>query len=146
MFVSIKANVNSAQSSSQTRSLTQISRDIPPNGNSLCQHAKFISISGNSLAVQWLGLHAFTAECPDSIPGQGTKIPPAVWHGQKMKFLNKFFPIEKVLFSIGTIRFIYHIQCKRVFLLFEALKKIHQYNSFQKAKTKFIKSASLEVL
>ena len=30
--------------------------------------------SGISLVVQWLGLHAFTAEGPGSIPGQGTKI------------------------------------------------------------------------
>ena len=30
---------------------------------------------GNSLAVQWLGLCAFTAEGPRSIPGWGTKFP-----------------------------------------------------------------------
>ena len=30
---------------------------------------------GNSLAVQGLGLHAFTAKDPGSIPGWGTKIP-----------------------------------------------------------------------
>ena len=30
---------------------------------------------GNSLAVQWLGLRASTAEGPGQIPGQGTKIP-----------------------------------------------------------------------
>ena len=30
---------------------------------------------GNSLAVQWLGLHAFTAEGTGSTPCQGTKIP-----------------------------------------------------------------------
>ena len=29
---------------------------------------------GNFLAVQWLGLHAFTAEGSGSIPGQETKI------------------------------------------------------------------------
>ena len=29
---------------------------------------------GNSLAVQWLGLHASTAGGPGSIPGPGTKI------------------------------------------------------------------------
>ena len=29
---------------------------------------------GNSQAVQWLGLRAFNAMAPDSIPGQGTKI------------------------------------------------------------------------
>ena len=30
----------------------------------------------NFLVVQWLGLHSFTAGSMDSIPGQGTKIPP----------------------------------------------------------------------
>ena len=40
---------------------------------------------GNSLVFQWLGLHAFTAEGPGSIPGQGTKIPQAVSRGQKKK-------------------------------------------------------------
>ena len=29
---------------------------------------------GNSLGAQWLELHAFTAEGPGLIPGQGTKI------------------------------------------------------------------------
>ena len=33
---------------------------------------------GNSLAVQWLGLGAFTAVGPGSIPGRGTKIPQAM--------------------------------------------------------------------
>ena len=42
-----------------------------------------MGIGGNSLAVQWLGLGAFTAEGAGSIPGRGTKIPPAVWCGQK---------------------------------------------------------------
>ena len=41
---------------------------------------------GNSLVVQWLRLHAFTAEGPGSIPGQGTRIPQAAWHGQEKKF------------------------------------------------------------
>ena len=41
--------------------------------------------SGNSLAIQWLGLHALPAEGPGSIPGQGTKIPQAVWWGQEKK-------------------------------------------------------------
>ena len=31
-------------------------------------------ITGNSLAVQWLGLCAFTAEGPGSFPDRGTKI------------------------------------------------------------------------
>ena len=38
---------------------------------------------GNSLAVQWLGLCALTAEGPGSIPDRGTKIPQAVRHSQK---------------------------------------------------------------
>ena len=42
---------------------------------------------GNSLEVQWLGLRAFTAEGPGSIPGRETKIPQAVRHGQKKKKL-----------------------------------------------------------
>ena len=33
--------------------------------------------SRTSLVAQWLGLGAFTAVAPGSIPGQGTKIPPA---------------------------------------------------------------------
>ena len=39
----------------------------------------------NSLAVQWLGLCAFTADGPGSIPGQGIKIPQAVGCGKKIK-------------------------------------------------------------
>ena len=38
---------------------------------------------GNFLAVQWLGLHALTAEGLGSIPGRGTKIPHAAQCGQK---------------------------------------------------------------
>ena len=41
-------------------------------------------IVGNSLAVQRLGLLAFTAEGAGLIPGRGTKIPQAAWHGQKI--------------------------------------------------------------
>ena len=33
--------------------------------------------------VQWLGLRAFTSEGVGSIPGWGTKIPHAMWRGQK---------------------------------------------------------------
>ena len=39
---------------------------------------------GTSLAVQLgLGLRAFAAEGLGSIPGRGTKIPQAMWRGQK---------------------------------------------------------------
>ena len=48
------------------------------------------TVLGNSLAVQWLGPCAFTAEGPGSIPGQGTKIMQASWRGQnKNKNKNK---------------------------------------------------------
>ena len=36
---------------------------------------------GNSLAVQWLGIGAFIAEGPGSVPGEGAKIPQAAWYG-----------------------------------------------------------------
>ena len=42
-----------------------------------------LSIYGNSPAVQWLGLHAFTAESWGSIPGRRTKIPQVTQHSQK---------------------------------------------------------------
>ena len=38
---------------------------------------------GNSLAVQWLGLHAFTAVGLGSIAGWRTKILQAIQHSQK---------------------------------------------------------------
>ena len=45
-----------------------------------------IELYGNSLAVQWLGLCAFTAEGVGSIPGRGTRILQAVPGGQKKKY------------------------------------------------------------
>ena len=38
--------------------------------------------------VQWLRLNASSAEGTVLIPGQGTKIPNALWHGQKKKKLK----------------------------------------------------------
>ena len=46
--------------------------------------AKLI-LTENSLVVQWLGLHALTAEDAGSISGQGTNIPRAMHHDQKAK-------------------------------------------------------------
>ena len=37
------------------------------------------------LAAQWLRLHTSTAAGVGSVPGQGTKIPHAVWCGQEKK-------------------------------------------------------------
>ena len=50
---------------------------------------EFPKTNGNSLAVQWLGLDTFTAESVGSIPGRGTKILQAAWHGQKKKKKKK---------------------------------------------------------
>ena len=46
------------------------------------------SLSGNSLVVQWLGLHAVTTKVPGSIFGQGTKIPNAVLHTHTRELLS----------------------------------------------------------
>ena len=43
---------------------------------------------GYSQAVQWLGLRAFNAMAPNSIPGQGTKILQALQCSQKKKSPN----------------------------------------------------------
>ena len=51
-------------------------------------------LKGNSLVVQCLGLHAFTAEGIGSIPGQRIKFPPAMWHSKKKK--KKSETLEKV--------------------------------------------------
>ena len=45
---------------------------------------------GNSLAIQWLELHTVTAEGLNLIPGQGTKIPQALWHNQKQTTTKKW--------------------------------------------------------
>ena len=39
----------------------------------------------NSLAVQWLGLQAFTAEALGSVPGVGTEIPSNIMEVAKKK-------------------------------------------------------------
>ena len=44
-----------------------------------------IKKNGISLAVQLVRPHMSTAGGMGSIPGRGTKIPPAVWQGQKKK-------------------------------------------------------------
>ena len=40
------------------------------------------------MAVQWLGISAFTAVGPSSIPVQGTKILQAVWYSKKTKQID----------------------------------------------------------
>lgn len=45
---------------------------------------------GNSVAVHWLGLCAFTAGAPGSIPGCGNKILKASWSSQKKKEIDLY--------------------------------------------------------
>ena len=47
-------------------------------------HIKNLDL-GTSLVVQWLGLGAFTAMAPGSIPGRGAKIPKACSMAKKKK-------------------------------------------------------------
>ena len=42
---------------------------------------KHLTVHGDSLVVRWLVLSAVTAGVQDLIPGQGTKILQATWHG-----------------------------------------------------------------
>ena len=49
---------------------------------------------GNSLAVQCLGPGAFTAIAPGSIPGQVTKIPQGVQHGQGKTTQELYLPTK----------------------------------------------------
>ena len=51
----------------------------------MSHHGRYTIKIGNSLAVQWLGLHAFTAEGLGSIPGLGTKTPQAMQRRQNRK-------------------------------------------------------------
>ena len=43
--------------------------------------------SGNSLVIQWLGLHISTAGDPGSVPGQGAKILQDALCSQKKKII-----------------------------------------------------------
>ena len=43
----------------------------------------------SSVAVQWLGLHTFTAKDSDLIPGQETKLLQTIWYNQSFKKKKK---------------------------------------------------------
>ena len=55
---------------------------------------------GNSLLAQWLGLCASAAGGMGSIPGEGTKIPQAMQHGQKTPKTKKL--MFAVFFSFDS--------------------------------------------
>ena len=68
---------------------------------------------GNSLAVQLLGLCAFTVKGWGSILGGGTKIPQAVQHGQKKKAMNtRYFFIFIYLFIFIWLHRVLVVACE----------------------------------
>ena len=82
------------------------------------------AISQNSLAVQWLGLHAFTVKGLSSIPGWGTKIPQAVQCENKTKQnkkaisaahssnnLTHSFPPDLILLHTTEVYYVYFQFC-----------------------------------
>ncbi|KAI4550277.1 hypothetical protein MJT46_019003 [Ovis ammon polii x Ovis aries] len=63
---------------------------------------------GNSQAVQWLGLRAFNAMAPDSIPGQGTKIR---WPSLGAQPLEHHFTTCNAILLLQSSAGIYHAPC-----------------------------------
>ena len=55
------------------------------------EESKYPTI-GASLAVQWLRHHVSISRGTDLIPGRGSKIPHAMWHGQIKKSRRKETP------------------------------------------------------
>ena len=60
---------------------------------------------GNSLVVQWLGLHAFTVKGPGSFPGRGTKISQVAWCSQETNKKSQIFFLVQFLKSY--VQFLY---------------------------------------
>ena len=58
------------------------------------------NISGTSLAAQWLRLRTSSTGGMGSIPGLGTKIPYAMWHGQKKEILVIISVVVVVIITI----------------------------------------------
>ena len=61
-----------------------LQRIFPTQGSNLGLLHSRRSLCQLSYQVQWLGLHNFTAVAQGSVPGQGTKVPQAVEHSQKL--------------------------------------------------------------
>ena len=79
-----------------------------PGNRGCCLHISNISIWGISLVVQWLRLCTANAGGVGSIPGLGTKIPHAMWNGQKAKFKkNQYMTKSLPTFSCFLILLAY---------------------------------------
>ena len=68
--------------------------------------------SGNSRAVQWLGLCGFTAEDLSSITSQGKRTPQAVWQKKKKKKRHRTWNPSKY-FPAEMLSQIYYLYSKR---------------------------------
>ena len=80
-------------------------QQYPPRRPSLLVYSDPVTrIRGNSLAVQWLGLHALMAKSLGSIPGQETKISRAVYRSQKKTVRNCPFPLDNT--GINLLNFL----------------------------------------
>ena len=61
--------------------------------------------SGNSLAVQWLGLSASPGGDTNLTPGWGTRIPEAMWHGH----INSSYNSKKSIIILTHNTYIVHL-------------------------------------
>ena len=82
---------------------------------------------GSSLMVQWLGYHALTAADPDSIPGQGTKIPQAVQLSQA--------GLTQQWFIISPNSVVGWAQPRRFFPSTLSLMRLHSSENLVRART-----------
>ena len=64
---------------------SNICRSALPQDNQCCLTCSRRALGGNSLVVQWLGLHASNAGGTGSLPGQGAKSPHATRSTTKKK-------------------------------------------------------------
>ena len=91
---------------------------------------------GNSLAVQWLGLCTFTADGVGSIPGWGTKIPPATGHGQK----------KKIFFLVYMLLLQFRVQYCFLFNYFWGQRGYIPLNSFHRTLLQYLPHTNYKCL
>ena len=89
-----RRHTDGQQAHEKMLNITDHQRKANQNHNEISPHSCQMAIIKKttnriSLAVQWLRLCASNAGSADSILGQGTKIPHAAWHGQKIKLKKK---------------------------------------------------------
>ena len=70
---------------------------------------------GTSLTVQWLRPWAYNAWGVGSIPGQGTKIPHAMWSGQIKKKKSKYLDKYCRLFFLNPSKYVGQPKAKAMF-------------------------------